>query len=117
MNTPYNVALVRNYVAALQSGAVGEQLASFFTPRCDAGGAAHDTTFRYRQRSRSRRSGCRRSTLGGSAGRTGGRLAAGAEMRAHFAMFFEFRNGLIYKQRNYDCFEPCSPDGLDGLFA
>ena len=35
-----------------------------------------------------------------------GALAAGDEMRAHFAVFLEFRDGLIYRQRNYDCFEP-----------
>lgn len=35
-----------------------------------------------------------------------GALAAGQEMRAHFAVFLEFREGLIYRQRNYDCFEP-----------
>jgi hypothetical protein len=26
-------------------------------------------------------------------------------MRARFAQFFEFRDGLIVRQRNYDCFE------------
>jgi ketosteroid isomerase-like protein len=35
-----------------------------------------------------------------------GNLAAGSEMRAHSAMFFEFANGKILSQRNYDCFEP-----------
>lgn len=35
-----------------------------------------------------------------------GTLAPGAQMRAHFAMFFEFRDGRIAAQRNYDCFEP-----------
>jgi ketosteroid isomerase-like protein len=34
-----------------------------------------------------------------------GTLAEGAEMKAHFAMFFEFREGKIRLQRNYDCFE------------
>lgn len=34
-----------------------------------------------------------------------GALAAGTEMKAHFAMFFEFRDGKIALQRNYDCFE------------
>ncbi len=34
-----------------------------------------------------------------------GTLAAGARMRAHSAMFFEFRDGKIASQRNYDCFE------------
>jgi ketosteroid isomerase-like protein len=35
-----------------------------------------------------------------------GTLAAGAEMRAHFAVFLEFRDGKIIEQRNYDCFDP-----------
>ncbi|HVW08048.1 MAG TPA: nuclear transport factor 2 family protein [Bryobacteraceae bacterium] len=35
-----------------------------------------------------------------------GTLEPGAVMKAHFAMFFEFRDGLIFRQRNYDCFEP-----------
>lgn len=35
-----------------------------------------------------------------------GELPAGGEMRAHFAVFLELRDGLIYRQRNYDCFEP-----------
>jgi ketosteroid isomerase-like protein len=34
-----------------------------------------------------------------------GTLAEGAEMKAHFAMFFEFQEGKIRLQRNYDCFE------------
>ena len=34
-----------------------------------------------------------------------GTLAEGAEMKAHFAMFFEFEEGKIRLQRNYDCFE------------
>jgi ketosteroid isomerase-like protein len=35
-----------------------------------------------------------------------GTLAAGDEMRAHFAVFLQFRDGLIAAQRNYDCFDP-----------
>lgn len=35
-----------------------------------------------------------------------GSLAAGSQMRAHSAMFFQFRDGKIVSQRNYDCFEP-----------
>jgi ketosteroid isomerase-like protein len=34
-----------------------------------------------------------------------GTLAAGEEMRAHFAMILEFDGTLIRGQRNYDCFE------------
>ena len=33
-------------------------------------------------------------------------LPAGGEMRAHFAIFLEFRDGKIRRQRNYDCFQP-----------
>jgi len=35
-----------------------------------------------------------------------GAQKAGDVMRAHFAMFFQFRDGQIAVQRNYDCFEP-----------
>ncbi|MGD9636365.1 MAG: nuclear transport factor 2 family protein, partial [Pirellulales bacterium] len=33
-------------------------------------------------------------------------LPAGSALKAHFAMFFDLREGQIYRQRNYDCFEP-----------
>lgn len=35
-----------------------------------------------------------------------GNLKIGENMKAYFAQFFEFKDGKIYKQRNYDCFEP-----------
>ena len=35
-----------------------------------------------------------------------GSLPAGGTMRAHFAVFLDFRDGKIAAQRNYDCFEP-----------
>ena len=35
-----------------------------------------------------------------------GSLPAGGQMRARFAIFLEFRDGKIVRQRNYDCFEP-----------
>ena len=34
-----------------------------------------------------------------------GDLPPGAEMRARCAIFFEFQDGKIVRQRNYDCFE------------
>ena len=35
-----------------------------------------------------------------------GTLSAGSCMRCHSAMFFEFQDGKVIRQRNYDCFEP-----------
>ena len=35
-----------------------------------------------------------------------GSLGAGTEMRGRFATFLEFRDGRIISQRSYDCFEP-----------
>lgn len=35
-----------------------------------------------------------------------GQIPIGGELRAHIARFFEFENGKIVQQRNYDCFEP-----------
>jgi ketosteroid isomerase-like protein len=35
-----------------------------------------------------------------------GTLTEGSQMRCHSAMFFEFKDGKISSQRNYDCFEP-----------
>jgi ketosteroid isomerase-like protein len=35
-----------------------------------------------------------------------GSMAAGSEMRAHSAMFFEFKDEKIVSQKNYDCFVP-----------
>jgi ketosteroid isomerase-like protein len=36
----------------------------------------------------------------------GEKTPAGTVMRARFAQFFEFRDGKIVAQRNYDCFYP-----------
>ncbi|MFC5864315.1 nuclear transport factor 2 family protein [Acidicapsa dinghuensis] len=35
-----------------------------------------------------------------------GALSAGSVMKAYFAIFFQFRDGKIALQHNYDCFEP-----------
>ena len=35
-----------------------------------------------------------------------GNIPAGGQMVAHFAEVFEFKEGKIFRQRNYDCFEP-----------
>lgn len=33
-------------------------------------------------------------------------LPAGAELVAHVAVFYEFRDGLVLRQSSYDCYEP-----------
>ena len=35
-----------------------------------------------------------------------GPLKAGQDLSAHFCIVCEFRDGKIYRQRNYDCFDP-----------
>jgi ketosteroid isomerase-like protein len=35
-----------------------------------------------------------------------GTIPAGGQMRAHFGVFLDFRDGKIVGQRNYDCFDP-----------
>src|ERR1700742_477975 len=35
-----------------------------------------------------------------------GNIPAGGNMQANFAQFFEFKEGKIIRQRNYDCFDP-----------
>lgn len=34
-----------------------------------------------------------------------GNIPAGGQMIAHFAQIFEIKDGKIFRQRNYDCFE------------
>ncbi|GAB4033028.1 nuclear transport factor 2 family protein [Spirosoma gilvum] len=34
-----------------------------------------------------------------------GQTPAGGELKAHFALFIEFEEGKIVRQRNYDCFD------------
>lgn len=35
-----------------------------------------------------------------------GHLKAGEHLRAHCALILELRDGRIYRQRNYDCYDP-----------
>ena len=40
-----------------------------------------------------------------------GPMPAGATLRAQLAMFFTVRDGRIFRQENYDCYEPLPVDG------
>jgi len=42
----------------------------------------------------------------GTVGKAAGPFAAGQQLRARFAIFLDFRDGRIVRQRNYDCFDP-----------
>lgn len=126
-----NEQLVRDYLAALEAGAVGEALERFFTPdavqhefpnRLNPTGQESDlasileradrgrhllSSQRYSIRSvmvRGDSVAAEADWVGVLAGPAGD-LGAGAELRAHFAMFFELEQGRIRRQRNYDCFE------------
>jgi ketosteroid isomerase-like protein len=127
-----NLALVRDYLAALERGAAGDDLAPFFTPdavqvefpnRLNPHGGQSDLEALLRRSEQGRhllssqRYEVRHALAQGEhvaveAYWTGtlavplGPLAAGDAMRAHFAMFFACRDGRIVRQHNYDCFEP-----------
>lgn len=131
MNTNPQVALVLDYLAALGSGATGDALAAFFT--ADArqieypnklnpkGGESDLPTLLARSEQgkkvlREQRYVVRTAIAHGEnvaveADWVGvlaipvGSLQPGDEMKAAFAMFFEFAEGRIHRQRNYDCFD------------
>ena len=132
MSDSPNSTIVRSYLAALESGVVGEDLARFFTPDAEqielpnklnpTGGRSDLPTLLMRaeqgQRLLQRQSYQVRAIVE-QGNRVAveaswravlampvGSLSAGQTMSAHFAMFFELRAGRISSQRNYDCFEP-----------
>lgn len=126
-----NIELVRRYMKALQDGEAGDPLRRFFTldvrqiempnqlnPRGQESDLEHilqrslqglqilkqqsyEVVSEMAQEDRvaveARWTGVLAVTVG--------TLAAGAEMKASFAMFFQCRDGRIAMQRNYDCFE------------
>lgn len=132
MSDSPNATIVRSYLAALEAGATGKDLARFFTPDAEqvelpnklnpTGGRSDLPTLLRRaeqgQRLLLRQSYKVRSIVEQGAhvaveaswsavlALPGGSLASGQTMKAHFAMFFELREGRISSQRNYDCFEP-----------
>jgi ketosteroid isomerase-like protein len=132
MNDPErNVELVRSYLKALQDGEAGDALRRFFTQdvrqiempnQLNPRGQESDLE-RILQRSLQGQHILKRQRyeivsqmtqeerVAVEARWTGilavsvGTLEAGAEMKASFAMFFQFREGRIAMQRNYDCFD------------
>jgi ketosteroid isomerase-like protein len=126
-----NLALVRRYLQALAEGATGEALGAFLHPdivqhefpsRLNPAGARSDraTMLARAERGagllRAQRFELRRAVAQGDCVALevewSGTLAVpfashapGHELRAHFAMFLQLKDGQIVTQNNYDCFE------------
>ncbi len=126
-----NIEVVRSYMRALQDGEAGDALRRFFTqdvqqiempnqlnPRGQESDLEHILQRSLQglqilkwQRYEIVSEMAQEDRVAVEARWTGvlavkvGKLAAGAEMKASFAMFFRFRDGRITMQRNYDCFE------------
>jgi ketosteroid isomerase-like protein len=127
-----NLATVRRYFEALAGGPAPDVAASFYTPgaiqeefpnRFLPNGARRDLAGVKEAAARGKgvmaqqefrlvetlASGDRvavEALWSGTASIDIGPIAKGTIMRARFAVFFELRNGLIARQRNYDCFDP-----------
>jgi len=129
---PDNLALVRRYLDAIENGAEGDQLAEFFTkdivqeefPNRLFPIGAHrdldailDSARQGKEVLRAQRFDILNSVVNGDhlalevlwSGLLAvpvDTLPADSEIRAHFALFIEFRGGKISRQHNYDCFDP-----------
>ena len=127
-----NLEIALRYVEALSAGADAEAIGLFFTPdviqeefpnRLLPNGATRDLASlkEGRRRGKALLSAERFDVLGAVAdgdrvalelrwtatvGIQAGPSAPGQELRARFAVFLEFRDGRIARQRNYDCFDP-----------
>jgi ketosteroid isomerase-like protein len=134
MSTPEenNLAFAQRYLAALERGAVGDELAAFYTSdaiqeefpnRLVPNGARRDlaTLLEGAVRGQKVMSSQRFELLNAVASgdqvalefRWVGTLAiavaslpAGGQMTGRYACFLELREGKIARQRNYDCFDP-----------
>ena len=127
-----NLEIARRYLEAIESGADGAALADFFTrdviqeefPNRLAPIGAHrnlkailDASRLGRQTLRAQKFEILNSIVEGDRVALevywSGRLAvpvdtlpADSEIRAHFSMWLEFKDGKIARQHNYDCFDP-----------
>jgi ketosteroid isomerase-like protein len=127
-----NLATVRRYFAAIEGGASSEEMATFFAPdvvqiefpnRFTVNGAQRDlaqlreASERGRKIVESQRFEVRNALASGHQVALEvewtatfkvpvGTIPAGGQMRAHFGVFIDFRDGKIVGQRNYDCFDP-----------
>ena len=127
-----NLAVARRYIKAIESGANGDEIASFFAPKVVV--QIFPSRF-FPNGSRDDLAGIRAAAERGKKAMTSqryrilngvasgdqvaleidwvGTLAVpfqdkpkGGQMRAHFEAFFQFKDRKIISQRNYDCYEP-----------
>ena len=127
-----NLEVARRYLAAIEAGAVGDDLAVFFAPdieqiefpnRLVPTGARRGSAemlegaLRGQKVLREQRYQVEHAFADGHVvvlevmwvgilAIDRGEIPAGREMRAHFAVVLELRDGRIATQRNYDCFYP-----------
>jgi len=127
-----NLDIARKYLGQLSNGAGPEELESFFAPdvvmeefpnRLRPNGATGDlrAIIDARARGKALLSAENFELLNavgsgdqvvmevvwtGTVRAAAGPFAAGQSLRARFAVFLEFRDGRIIRQRNYDCFDP-----------
>lgn len=132
MSQSQNVELARNYLTAIERGATGDDLAAFFSPdivqqefpnRLTPNGATRNLAqiLDGAERGQAILQSQRYEVLDAIASgdkvvlevQWTGKMAiavaglpVGGEMRARFAVFIEYSDGKIVRQRNYDCFEP-----------
>jgi ketosteroid isomerase-like protein len=128
----HNIELAGQYIRAIESGATGDALARFFTPdaaitempnRVAPRGSVSDLAKALEASKRGQRLFKRQTyaitnILGdgewvaleldwiGITAVQIQNLPPDSEMRDHAAIFLEFRDGRISRQRTYDCFEP-----------
>lgn len=124
--------IARSYIHALERGVTGDELAAFFAPdviaeefpnRLLPNGMRRDlpALLQAAERGQKVMTSQRYEILNmvtsanqvaiefnwvGTLAVPLGSIPAGGEMRGRFAVFLEFREGLIISSRNYDCFEP-----------
>lgn len=127
-----NIEIARTYLSAIETGETEEFLARFVSPeiehqefpnRLNSRGAVSDRRAMKAAAERGRKviSSQRyeiRNIIGeddrlalevdwtGTLAIPFESIPVGGTMRAHFAMFLDFKDGKIVRQRNYDCFEP-----------
>ena len=132
MTTTDNLAIARRYLEALENGAEGGELAEFFSrdviqeefPNRLSPIGAHrnfdailDAAKKGKRTLRAQKYEILNSIVDGDRIALevfwSGYLAvpvdtlpADSEMRAHFSMWLEFKDGKIFRQHNYDCFDP-----------